>query len=112
MIYNAIVEFWRASLVETSTGRKWDWDNPVRIASVPGSFQPVLPIRSGSVELIEDRDTTITQARVYIKPIEIESTDKVLINGLWWEVDGEASVWSVPQLRQSHVRVIVRRVEH
>lgn len=114
MIYNKIVEIWRAPLSDTPYGRGWDWDNSERILSVPGSYQPILPIRVGGIELIDDRETTVTKARVYIKPVAVVylSTDRVKIDDVWWDIHSEPSDWVFPQLRTSNIRILIQKVNH
>jgi hypothetical protein len=116
MIYNCIVEIWRAPLIDSSYGRKWDWDNSIRIVSVPGSYQPILPIRIGGIELIDDRETTVTKARAYIRPLDVEirSTDrlKVSVDKAWWDIHSEPSSWVFGRSKSSHIRILIQKVEH
>lgn len=111
MIYNKIVEVWRAPLIDNAYGHKRDWANQFRVASIPASVQPILPIRMASEEKLTDRETTMTKQRVYIRWRDVLSTDRVLIDGAWWEVFGDPEDWAAP-LSSQHVRVIVRKVTH
>lgn len=112
MIFNCITEIWRAQLVNTKLGREWDWVNASLVASVPGSYQPILPIRTGAIELIADRETTVTKSRVYIRniPVVIKSSDRVKINGAWWDIHTEPGDWIFPGRKSSHIRLILQAV--
>lgn len=107
MRFNKLVEIWRAPLIEDAYGSKRDWPNAVRVASVPGSVQPY----QDSEQAI-DRETTKTLQRVYLRPLgmDIESTDRVLVDGLWYEVDGVPRDWSEFRQKTRHLRLIIRRV--
>lgn len=108
MIINKLVEIWRAPVVEDALGYHSDWDNPVRIASVPASFQPYRPL-TWSHETIGDRDTTNTRYKLYIfRILDVEPTDRVLIDGEWWEIDGDAGVYDVP-LKAANTKLDIRR---
>lgn len=118
MIFNKIVDIWRAPLVDNAYGHKRDWTQAVRVASLPASVQGLVsnsPSRpAASEEKLVDRETTITRQRVYLRWHGVLSTDRILIDGAWWEVFGDPEEWGGPIsfVNTSHVRIIVRKVTH
>lgn len=85
-----------------------DWSAAIRVASVPASFQP-LRINSWSHEDSIDRNTTETRFRLYTRIFDVEPTDRALIDGVWWEIDGDPGIWDFP-LRTAHMKLVIRRV--
>lgn len=113
MIFNKIIEVWRAPLVEDAYGQKRDWTAKTRVASIPASVQPILSIRMASEEKNVDRETVTTKQRVYFRWHDVLSTDRVLIDGEWWEIWGDPEDWAAPiTMTLGHVRVLVRKVSH
>jgi hypothetical protein len=115
MISNKIVDIWRAPLVDDGAyGTKRDWTARVLVASLPASVQPILSIRMASEEKNVDRETVTTKQRVYVRWRDVLSTDRVLIDGEWWEVWGDPEDWAAPitMTNTGHVRMLVRKVTH
>lgn len=110
MIYNKVVEVWRAPVIEDPYGKHRDWANAVRVAALPASVQPPSP-KLTSEELLLDRETTIGRLRVFIRRTDVESTDRLLVDGDWWEVHGDPGDWNYP-LPTRHMMLWVRRVQH
>jgi hypothetical protein len=109
MIYNRLIEIWRAPLVEDSYGRHRDWDNAARIASVPASFQPYRPLMWSHEDPL-DRDTTNSRYKLYTRIVmDVEPTDRVLVDGEWWEIDGDPGIWDLP-LNAANMKLNLRRI--
>lgn len=109
MIFNKIIEVWRAPLVIDAYGKTRDWGNANRIASVPASFQPYRPLTWTKEDVI-NRDTTVTRYKLYTRIIfDIEPTDRVKVDGEWWEIDGDPGIWDVP-LRTANMKLELRRI--
>ena len=107
MIPNKIVEIWRAALIEDPVyGDSRDWTHATRVASIPGSFQPAYVSQSDV-----DRETTFSIWNVYIKIVDVQATDRVLIDGNWYQMDGEPQVHdTLPRI--AHIKLRVKRVEN
>lgn len=109
MIYNKLVEIWRAPLIKDSYGKHRDWDNAERVASFPASFQPYRALQWTS-EDNNNRDTVVTRYKLITKTImEVEPTDRVFVDNEWWEIDGDPGVWDVP-LRSANMKLELRKV--
>ena len=107
MIWNKLIEVWRAPLVSDAYGQYRDWDRAMRVLSAPASVQP---LNSEEAVAFGERETTVTRRKVYLRRFDVESHDRLLIDGEWWEVYGEPFTWAYPALTQ-YTRLIVRRVE-
>lgn len=104
------VEVHRAPLVASGYTNKRDWSLPperTRVWSGPASVQPdrSFEVRSPS------RETAQRRLRVYLPHgVAMDSADRLLITGRWYEVDGAPMTWGAGNLR--HVRVNAWEVEH
>lgn len=82
-----LVEVWRANAkVENAYTSRPDWDRAVRVWSGLASVQP-----DRSYEAFTPaRDTSTDRLKVYL-PYDavVEATDRILISGFFYEVDGE-----------------------
>ncbi|GHF38608.1 hypothetical protein GCM10010218_19730 [Streptomyces mashuensis] len=104
------VEVHRAPLVESAYTRKRDWALPPERTRHWSGRASVQPDRSFEVRS-PARETAQRRLRVYLPAgATVESADRLLIGGRWYEVDGAPMVWGTGGLR--HVRVNAWEVEH
>ncbi|GGP72119.1 hypothetical protein [Streptomyces melanogenes] len=107
MRFDDLLDIYRAPVVQDAYTRRRDWDAAHRIWSGPASVQPY--------NTFEDQDpsneTASTTLTAYL-PISAEpkSSDRVLYNGVWYEVLGEPARWDQGRLR--HVKVRLWGVTH
>lgn len=82
-----LVEVWRATgKVASAYTSRPDWDQAVRVWSGLGSVQPEKAYESYSPA----RDVSQERLAVFL-PLTavVTDTDRLLIDGLWYEVDGD-----------------------
>lgn len=70
----------------------WDWDNATVIEVDEVSIQP-----SSTVEILDDRQTTVSGWRFYGPPeTVIYAIDRVRVGAFLWDVSGEPQPWPDP----------------
>lgn len=88
MIFNEIVDVFRAEWVTDAYGHRRDWAGARRVASVPAV---VLPVSSSEEHM--DRETVTTRIHIYIRPVDVKASDRVRVNNLTYEVRGNPITW-------------------
>jgi hypothetical protein len=104
MLWNRLIEVWRAPLIDDAYGKVRDWSNKVLVASVPASVQPL----NADEEQI-DRETSVTRIKVYIRTLQVENTDRIFIDPDWWEIEGDPQDWHFSNAT-THTKCILRQV--
>ncbi|ARX87893.1 hypothetical protein SMD44_07375 [Streptomyces alboflavus] len=98
------VEVWRAPMTETAYTTRRDWGQAVRVWSGRASVQPA----STREEPSPARDLSQERLSVFLPfSAVVEHTDRLLIEGRWYEVDGEPERHS--QTSRRHTRLTLWR---
>ncbi|QCX75709.1 hypothetical protein C9F11_10145 [Streptomyces sp. YIM 121038] len=98
------VEVWRAPTMETAYTSRRDWDQAVMVWSGLASVQPASTHEDPSPA----RDVSQERLRLYL-PLSavVEHTDRLRIEGRWYEVEGEPERHS--QTSRRHTRLTLWR---
>ncbi|MFM9367585.1 hypothetical protein [Streptomyces sp. Da 82-17] len=103
--FNDPVEIHSAPIVEGAYTRHRDWDNATKVWAGLANVQPERSFETRSPE----RETAQERLLVYLPwGTPVDAPDRLLIDGLWFEVDGEPMRWNYGSLR--HVRIRAWRV--
>lgn len=105
MQFNDLIDIYRASLVADDWGSHRNWDSPRRIVS--GAAAVVLPVRSEEVD-DPDRELTEVTVNIYLRPVDVKASDRLKVNGVWYEVKGEPVTWV--GRTASYMRINARRL--
>ncbi|MBB5123252.1 head-tail adaptor [Streptomyces eurocidicus] len=99
------MEVHRAPLAPTAYTNHRDWQQAVRVWSGRASVQPdrSFEVRSPARETAQERLVLYLPAGA-----DVDSADRVLWRGRWFEVDGEPARWTQGSL--PHVRIRAWRV--
>lgn len=83
-----------------------DWDNAAEFAGLPANVQPMT-----SQELIQDRETLATYRHLWADwpRQDLVYTDRVIVRGLTYEVDGDVEEWRTGS-GLHHYHAVLRRV--
>lgn len=100
-------------LIDPVDGSQYrDWLNPVHIPVVDANVQPFMMAEKLNLEEDRDREFSQTALRFYCPPgTRVEATDKILYNGVTYEVFGHGGVWHRFSGAEHHVQFIGRRKE-
>lgn len=86
-----------------------DWDNPLEINVYEANVQPFPIAEKLNFEFNLDREFARTAVRIYAPPgTRVEPTDKILYNGVTYEVFGHNGVWHRFSGLEHHVQIIAR----
>lgn len=100
----------RAPLITDTDNTKYrDWLNAVQTVLVGCEVQPFLLSSRLSVEIETYREYSSTLYRVWAPPaFRPVYTDRLLWNGVIYEVDAEPSIWSYSDGTPSHLNFLMR----
>ncbi|GAA2665229.1 phage head completion protein [Nonomuraea recticatena] len=103
MVFSDTVTVYRAPVVDDAYGSSRDWEH----ASELGTF-PAIVLPATSTEADDpDRETTTLTVSVYLRPTDVQATDRLTYEGRWFEVVGEPITWK--GRTASYMRVRARR---
>lgn len=104
MVFNDLVDIYRATMIQDSYGSHRNWTTPRRIISSPAIVLPV-----GSRESKDpNRELSEITVNIYLRPVDVRASDRVKVNGVWFEVTGEPIQWN--GRTASYMRITARRV--
>lgn len=111
MVFNDIVDIYRASFVEDGFGKHRDWGASKRIVSSPAIVLPVAKAaftdRSESRD--PDRELAEINIHIYLRPVDVKHSDRVRVNsGDMYEVFGVPITWK--GRTASYMRITAKRV--
>jgi len=111
MVFNDIIDIYRASFVEDGFGKHRDWSSPKRIVSAPAIVLPVA--RAAFIDRSEsrdpDRELSEVSIHIYLRPVDVRHTDRVQVNsGDMYEVFGNPITWK--GRTASYMRITAKRV--
>jgi hypothetical protein len=96
------VEVHRAPEVTSAYAVRKDWDQGVKVWAGEGTVQPDKTYES----FTPDRSTSQEKLTVFLPlSADVESTDRVLIRGHFFEVDGEPKRFTQTRLRHTRLSV-------
>lgn len=104
MRFSDIIEVYRATVVADDYGSHRNWTNPRRIISTTGV---VIPQWSSEPDDI-NREVSEISVDVYLKPVDVRASDRVKVNGVWYEVYGTPIIWKGRTAK--YMRIRSRRV--
>lgn len=104
MRFSDIIEVYRANVVSDSYGSHRNWVNPRRIISTTGV---VIPQWSSEPKDV-DREAAKISVDIYLRPVDVKASDRVKVNGIFYEVYGEPITWKGST--KSYMRIRARRV--
>lgn len=104
MRFNDVVEVYRATLVTTDYGTRRDWTNPRRTISSPAIVLPMWSTEDKDI----DRELSEISIHVYLKPVDVKASDRVKVNGEWFEVYGTPITWKGRSA--AYMRITARKV--
>jgi hypothetical protein len=114
MQFRDTVEIYRATPIVGDYGSHRDWENPELIASsrciiiqASSNENTTLPLFSAERHDI-DRELSFTNINIYLRPVDCKSSDRVLANGVMYEVFGEPVTWRGQTA--TYMRITARRV--
>src|SRR5690606_2528003 len=90
MRFNDIIEVYRADVIDDDYGSHRNWDNPRRIISSTAA----IAMPSWSKEPFDiDRELSEISVNIYLRPVDVRPSDRVRVNGTWYEVYGQPITW-------------------
>lgn len=104
MRFSDIVEVYRATAIEDGYGTHRNWDSPKRTISTTGV---VIPQWSNEPDDVT-RELSEISVDIYLKPVDVKATDRVKVNGTWYEVYGTPITWKGRTAQ--YMRIRARRV--
>ncbi|MFC9231352.1 head-tail adaptor protein [Streptomyces decoyicus] len=103
--FTDFVEVYRAEIVADAYTKKRGWDNAVKVWAGWGSVQPAATTEAETSE----RETTDIRISVFLPPAaNVDSTDRLVVDGIKYEVRSEPRVWRQGSL--AHIYLRARRV--
>lgn len=104
MRFNDIIEVYRANITTDDYGVHRNWVNPRRIISTTGVIIPQWSNEASSV----DRELSEISVDIYLKPVDVKASDRVKVNGTFYEVYGVPISWR--GRTASYMRIRARRI--
>lgn len=104
MRFNDIIEVYRATVVNDAYGSHRNWNAPRRIISTTGVVIPQWSNEPGDV----DREMTEISVDIYLKPVDVQASDRVKVNGVFYEVYGHPITWK--GRTAEYMRIRARRI--
>lgn len=86
-----------------------DWDNPTETVVTDSNVQPFPLAEKLNFEDNRDREFARTAVRIFAPPgTDVEPTDRILFNGLTYDVFGHAGPWRRFSGQERYVQIILR----
>jgi hypothetical protein len=103
--FTDFAEVYRAEIVADAYTKQRDWGNAVKVWAGSASVQPASTSEADSPK----RETTDIHVKVFLPPTaNVDSTDRLVVDGITYEVRSEPRVWRQGSL--SHIYLQARRV--
>ncbi|MEU1176553.1 head-tail adaptor protein [Streptomyces sp. NPDC005820] len=103
--FTDFVEVYRAEIVADAYTKKRDWDAAVKVWAGSASVQPASTTEADS----QERETTDIHITVFLPPTaDVDSTDRLVVDGITYEVRSEPRIWRQGSL--AHIYLRARRV--
>jgi hypothetical protein len=104
MRFSDIIEVYRATVVNDEYGSHRNWKTPRRIISTTGVVIPQWSSEPGDI----DRELSEISVDIYLKPVDVKASDRVKVNGTFYEVYGSPITWKGRTAQ--YMRIRARRV--
>lgn len=104
MRFSDIIEVYRAKVTNDDYGSHRNWVTPQRIISTTGVVIPQWSSEPSDI----DRELSEISVDVYLRPVDVKASDRVKVNGVWYQVYGTPIVWK--GRTASYMRIRARRV--
>ena len=108
MRFSDIIEVYRANVIADDYGSHRNWNNPRRIISTTGVVIPQWSSEPHGKNDDFDRELSEISVDIYLKPVDVKSSDRVKVNGTLYEVYGSPITWK--GRTASYMRIRARRI--
>lgn len=104
MRFNDIIDVYRATVITDDYGTRRNWSTPKRTISTTGV---VIPQWSNEPDDVS-RELSEISVDIYLKPVDVKASDRVKVNGVFYEVYGTPITWKGRTAQ--YMRIRARRV--
>ena len=103
---NGIDKYFQDITVERSSKGVDSWGNPIQVWSTHDVVKGVIRQLSGSEANVSNKDTPISTHRMYCRKTDIKTIDRLLFNGVYYDVENVNNVMNFDELLQVELNVV------